>query len=85
MNPKPPVVLILGAGSNIGKAVAHIFSSRGYKVALAARSLQKADSTDNQLNIPSDLAKTEDVVNAFTMARKVLGTCQKTITEHRRR
>jgi hypothetical protein len=73
MNPKAPVVLILGAGSNIGKAVARIFSSKGYKVALAARSLQEAESTDNQLHISSDLAKTEDVVTAFSMARKVLG------------
>src|ERR1700724_1286767 len=51
-----PVILILGAGPNIGQAVARTFASKGYKVALTARSLREADSTDNQLNITSDFA-----------------------------
>lgn len=73
MATKSPVVLILGAGSNIGQAIARTFSSKGYKVALAARSLKEADSTDRQLNIPSDFSKTDDVVNAFTKVKKVFG------------
>ncbi|CAH0040455.1 unnamed protein product [Clonostachys rhizophaga] len=73
MAAKSPVVLILGAGSNIGQAVARTFASKGYKVALAARSLKEADSTDNQLNIPSDFSNTDDVVNAFTKVKKVFG------------
>jgi NAD(P)-dependent dehydrogenase (short-subunit alcohol dehydrogenase family) len=68
-----PVILILGAGPNIGQAVARTFASKGYKVALAARSLREADSTDNQLNITSDFANSDDVVNAFTKVKKVLG------------
>lgn len=68
-----PVILILGAGPNIGQAVARTFASRGYKVALAARSLNEADSTDNQLNIKSDFANTDDVVNAFERVNKVFG------------
>lgn len=68
-----PVILILGAGPNIGQAVARTFASRGYKVALAARSLNEADSTDNQLNIMSDFANPEDVVNAFKRVNKVFG------------
>ena len=68
-----PVILILGAGPNIGQAVARIFASKGYKVALAARSLREADSTDNQLNITSDFTNPDDVVNAFTKVKKVLG------------
>lgn len=68
-----PVVLIFGAGPNIGQAVARTFASKGYKVALAARSLRESDSTDKQLNITSDLAKSEDVVNAFTKVKEVLG------------
>jgi NAD(P)-dependent dehydrogenase (short-subunit alcohol dehydrogenase family) len=68
-----PVILILGAGPNIGQAVARIFASKGYKVALAARSLREADSTDNQLNIASDFANPDDVVNAFIRVKKVLG------------
>ena len=73
MATKAPVVLILGAGSNIGQSVARKFASNGYKVALAARSLKEADSTDNQLNILSDFSKTEDVVNAFTKVKQVFG------------
>ncbi|KAK9427512.1 hypothetical protein V1505DRAFT_317466 [Lipomyces doorenjongii] len=73
MAAKSPVVLILGAGPNIGQAVARIFASKGYKVGLAARSLKVADSTDKQLNIPSDFSKTEDVVNAFAKVKEVFG------------
>ena len=73
MAAKSPVVLILGAGPNIGQAVARNFASKGYKVALASRSLEEADSTDSQLNIKSDFSKTEDVVNAFTKVQKVFG------------
>jgi NAD(P)-dependent dehydrogenase (short-subunit alcohol dehydrogenase family) len=68
-----PVILILGAGPNISQAVAQTFALKGYKVALAARSLREADSTDNQLNITSDFANPSDVVNAFTRVKKVLG------------
>lgn len=70
---KSPVVLILGAGPNIGQSVARMFASKGYKVGLAARSLKEADSTDNQLNIPSDFSKTDDVVNAFAQVKKAFG------------
>lgn len=69
----PPIILVLGAGPNIGQAVARTFASKGYKVALAGRSLKEGDSTDNQLNIKSDFANTDDVVDAFTRVRKVLG------------
>jgi NAD(P)-dependent dehydrogenase (short-subunit alcohol dehydrogenase family) len=68
-----PVILILGAGPNIGQAVARTFALKGYKVALAARSLNEADSTDNQLNITSDFANSDDVVNAFKKVNKVFG------------
>ncbi|KAF2731141.1 putative short chain type dehydrogenase [Polyplosphaeria fusca] len=73
MAAKSPIVLILGAGPNVGKAVAHKFAAKGYKVALAARSVKEADSTDTQLNIPSDFSKTDDVVNAFAKAKEVFG------------
>ncbi|UZP45041.1 hypothetical protein NXS19_012853 [Fusarium pseudograminearum] len=52
MAAKSPVILILGYGANIGQSVARKFSSQGYRVAVAARSIKEADSTDTQLNIP---------------------------------
>lgn len=68
-----PVILILGAGPNIGHYVAKTFAAGGYKVAIAARSVKEADSTDSQLNIPSDFSKSDDVVNAFSKVKKVFG------------
>ncbi|KFY07590.1 hypothetical protein V492_07005 [Pseudogymnoascus sp. VKM F-4246] len=73
MSGTSPIILILGAGPNIGQSVARIFASKGYKVALAARSLKEADSTDNQLNITCDFTNTNDVVNAFKRVNKVFG------------
>ena len=73
MAAKTPVILILGAGAHVGHPVARHFASKGYKVALAARSLKEADSTDNQLNIPSDFSKTDDVVKAFAKVKKEFG------------
>jgi len=68
-----PVILILGAGPNIGQAVARTFASKGYKVALASRSLDEANNTDNQLNITSDFSNPDDVLNAFKKVNKVFG------------
>ncbi|KAH8585331.1 hypothetical protein B0O99DRAFT_194117, partial [Bisporella sp. PMI_857] len=68
-----PVILILGAGPNIGQGVAKAFAAKGYKVALAARSLKESDSTDKQLNITCDFANPEDIVNVFAKTKKALG------------
>lgn len=73
MAAKSPVALIIGAGPNIGQSVARKFASKGYKVGLAARSVKEAESTDSQLNIPSDFSKTEDVVKAFDRVKKTFG------------
>ena len=73
MAAKFPVALIIGAGPNIGQSVARKFASNGYKVGLAARSVKEADSTDSQLNIPSDFTKTEHVVKAFDQVKKMFG------------
>lgn len=73
MAAQSPVVLILGAGPNVGHAVARLFASKGYKIGLAARSVKEADSTDNQLNIPSDFTKTDDVVSAFAKVKETFG------------
>ncbi|KAK2050991.1 NAD(P)-binding protein [Colletotrichum caudatum] len=68
-----PVALILGAGPKVGLPAASAFRRRGYKVAIAARSLEEGNSTDEQLNIRSDFANPDDVVNAFTRVKKELG------------
>ena len=73
MTTKSPIVLILGAGPNIGQSVARLFSSKGYKVGLAARFIKESESTSTQLNIPSDFSKTDDIINAFTKIKKTFG------------
>ena len=69
-----PIVLVLGAGPNIGQAVARTFAGKGYRVAVAARSVKDADSSDQQLNIPSDFTRSDDVVNAFKRTHDVFGS-----------
>jgi NAD(P)-dependent dehydrogenase (short-subunit alcohol dehydrogenase family) len=68
-----PVILILGAGPNIGANVAKTFAASGYKVAVAARSLKETESTDTQLNIPSDFSKPADVASVFSKVKKAFG------------
>lgn len=66
------ILLIIGAGPNIGSHVAKSFSQAGYKVASASRSPPKVeDGTD--LHIPLDLAKPESVPGVFEKVRKELG------------
>ncbi|KAK1570063.1 uncharacterized protein LY79DRAFT_570613 [Colletotrichum navitas] len=69
----PPVALILGAGPKVGLPAASAFRSKGYKVAIAARSLEEADSTNEQLNIRSDFSNPDDVINTFTKVKGELG------------
>jgi hypothetical protein len=74
MSAAPLVALILGAGPRVGYAVAKSFASKGYKVAVAARSLNESESTPEQLNIKSDFSKPSQVVSAFERVKKELGT-----------
>ena len=37
--PEQPVIIVTGASSGIGEAVARLFAKEGYRVALAARRL----------------------------------------------
>lgn len=66
-------MLILGAGSNIGRAVASKFLEGGYKVALVARRLEPSQTEDGILNIRADLTEPQAVVSAFETTGKVLG------------
>lgn len=67
-----PVILILGAGPNIGQHVAQAFAAKGYKVALASRTA-KQETTEDGINISSDLSDPESVVNLFSKVKESLG------------
>lgn len=69
-----PVALILGAGANIGQNVGRAFAAKGYKIALAARSLKEDDSTSEQLHIKSDFSDPESISKIFAKVTSKFGT-----------
>ncbi|RFU81833.1 short-chain dehydrogenase reductase sdr [Trichoderma arundinaceum] len=66
------IALILGAGSNTGRALSDTFSQAGYKVALVSRSA-KESSSDKQISIAADLTKLETIPSIFDTVRQKLG------------
>jgi NAD(P)-dependent dehydrogenase (short-subunit alcohol dehydrogenase family) len=68
-----PIAFIIGAGKRIGAGAADVLQSKGYRVALAARSLKQEDSTSDRLHVPVDLANTESIAPAFASLRKQWG------------
>ena len=73
MSTATPVLFVLGAGPKIGQSVADAFAAKGYKVALAARSLQEGVGDDGYLRMKLDLAKPGDIEEAFAKVTKKLG------------
>lgn len=65
----PPVIIVTGASSGIGAAVARLFASQGYRVVLAARRLERLESLAEEINagggqslvVATDLFKFEDI------------------------
>lgn len=73
MSARAPVALILGAGSNVGDHVGRAFAAKGYKIALAARSVKEQDSTPDKLLIRGDFADPESITSIFTKVKSQLG------------
>lgn len=48
-----PVLLILGAGPSIGSGVARAFAAKGYRAALASRTVKDRGGGDAYLNVQS--------------------------------
>jgi NAD(P)-dependent dehydrogenase (short-subunit alcohol dehydrogenase family) len=69
----PSIVLIFGAGSNVGSSVAKAFLAKGHKVALASRSQNPETSTETELHIPTDCSDTDSVLNAFAKTKSEFG------------
>lgn len=69
-----PVVLILGAGANIGAHVARSFAAKGYRVALTSRTSRAQETTDDgDLHLQGDLADPGSVAGIFAKVRDLLG------------
>ena len=73
MSATPPVILILGAGPRIGTSVANAFAAKGYSVALASRKASQANSTANEIHIPTDFADPGTIAYAFSQVKDKLG------------
>ncbi|KAJ9607240.1 hypothetical protein H2200_008312 [Cladophialophora chaetospira] len=68
-----PIVLILGAGPNIGSSIAKLFLSNGYRVALVARSLKTGTPAGDTLEVQGDLSKLSCIPESFRVVREVWG------------
>lgn len=73
MAPTSPVALILGAGSNVGMAVGRAFAAQGYRVALAARSLNEDNSTSDELHIRGDFSDPSSIPPIFKRVASQFG------------
>ena len=67
-----PVILLLGAGPNIGHGIAKKFASQGYKVAVASRSGGGAAGTD-WLGVKVDFTQPSSVKTVFDEVKSKLG------------
>ena len=67
--PDQPVLIVTGASSGIGEAVARLFAGKGYRVVLAARRIERMDKIVDEIiagggqaiAIQADLKKYEDI------------------------
>ena len=67
---RPRVAVVTGAGSGIGRAVAHALMSRGYAVALLGRTAASLEATGSgargsSLVVPADVSDETQVASAF--------------------
>ena len=69
-----PVLLILGAGSNVGAGVARAFAAKGYKVATTSRSPQAQGKHEGDLHIQADVSDTSAVIGVFEKVTIALGS-----------
>lgn len=72
MSTDSPILLILGAGPNIGKHVAQAFAAKGYRVALASRT-DHGTTGPNQIYIPVDLTKPDTIPGVFEKVKAEFG------------
>jgi len=67
------VVLILGAGANVGKHVARTFASQGYKVASTSRTAKDTENSSDAIHIAADLSDPASVAGVFAKVKASLG------------
>ena len=81
MTDKKPVILITGAGSGIGRAVADKFAAEGYSVVATGRTLETLEDTlqqlpgesDSHLAVACDIGKPDQVNRLFASIEERYG------------
>jgi NAD(P)-dependent dehydrogenase (short-subunit alcohol dehydrogenase family) len=68
-----PVLLVLGAGPNIGQHTARSFAAKGYKVALSARSFENGVNSEGHVLFKNDLSQPESVRELFAQVHSTVG------------
>ena len=70
-------VLIVGAGSGLSASLARAFNSKGMKIVLAARNIDKLDSLKKELDalvFKCDSTENKSVQNLFLQTDSIIGT-----------
>jgi NAD(P)-dependent dehydrogenase (short-subunit alcohol dehydrogenase family) len=67
-----PVLLVLGAGPNIGASVAKQFAADGYKVVLTSRK-PPTEQEGSYSYVQGDLSQSKSVDTIFSEVRKLYG------------
>jgi NAD(P)-dependent dehydrogenase (short-subunit alcohol dehydrogenase family) len=68
-----PIVLVLGAGPNIGQSVSRAFSAKGYLIALSSRTSPTGPLAPADLHIPSDLSQPRSIPSIFAAVKSHFG------------
>lgn len=68
-----PVLLLLGAGSNLGSSIGTTFSKAGYRVALVARSHEPGLQKNGYFHIRADLGDAGCMPGIFEEVTKNMG------------
>ena len=68
------VVLILGAGANVGAKTAEVFAKSGYKVALVTRTITHHKDNTRDLVIQADFAEPLSIKSVFDEVKAKIGT-----------
>ncbi|KAH7131856.1 hypothetical protein B0J11DRAFT_520233 [Dendryphion nanum] len=69
-----PVILVLGAGPRVGSAIATLFSSHGYKIALASRSGTNSTDASGILSLKADFSNPSTISPLFAAVKKEFHT-----------
>ncbi|KIX08896.1 uncharacterized protein Z518_03553 [Rhinocladiella mackenziei CBS 650.93] len=69
----PPVLLLLGAGPNLGTKIPSVFSEAGYKIALVARSLGEGIQENGYYHVRADFSQPECIPEVFEKVKQNVG------------